>query len=204
MAKLNRMQTAIHPEPVLDRREAVPELIGKAEDFLVVAGLAGTAQEISAITEDSPRVFALGGAMGAACSMALGLALAQPRRRVLCMAGDAEILMNLGALATIGLMNPPNLSMICVDNGRFGETGNQHSHTGLGVALDRIAQGAGFPVTHVINTQADIAEGKRILREGGSLSFILLRVKEGPALRMKRNLVPHVARDRFRAANLVG
>ena len=203
MAKLNRMQTAIHPDPVLDRREAVPALIGKAEGYLCVAGLAGTAQELSTITDDSPSVFALGGAMGAAASMALGLALAQPKRRILCMMGDAELLMNLGALATIGLMNPPNLSMVCVDNGRFGETGNQHSHTGLGVALDRIAQGAGFPVTHVINSADDIPEGRRILKESNGLCFILLRVKEGPALRSKRNLVPHIARDRFRAS-LVG
>ena len=131
MARLNRMQTAVHPEPVLDRRQAVPALIEWPDDFLVVAGLAGTAQEITTITKDSPSVFALGGAMGAAAAMALGLALAQPKRRVLCISGDAELLMNLGALATIGLKNPPNLSMVCVDNGRFGETGNQHSHTGL-------------------------------------------------------------------------
>lgn len=202
MAKLNRMQTAIHPEPVLDRRQAVPALIERPADFLVVAGLAGTAQELTAITNDSPSVFGLGGAMGAALMMALGLALAQPKRRVLCVTGDAELLMNLGALATVALMNPPNLNVVCVDNGRFGETGNQHSHTGLGVALDRIAAGAGFPVTHAINTEADMAEGRRILNDGTGLCFILLRVKEGPALRTKRNLVPHITRDRFRAALL--
>jgi thiamine pyrophosphate-dependent acetolactate synthase large subunit-like protein len=202
MAKLNRLQTAVHPEPVLDRRQAVPALIERPQDFLVVAGLAGTAQELTAMTGDSAGVFGLGGAMGAATMMALGLALAQPKRRVLCVTGDAELLMNLGALATIALKNPPNLAIICVDNGRYGETGNQHSHTGLGVALDRIAIGAGFPVVHAINTEAEIAEGRRILREANGLSFILLRVKEGPALRVKRNLVPHVARDRFRAALL--
>ena len=57
-------------------------------------------------------------------------------------------------------------------------------------------------MTHVINTEADIPEGRRILKEAGGLCFILLRVKEGPALRSKRNLVPHIARDRFRAALL--
>ncbi len=200
MARPNRVSN--QPAAVLDRRTAVPALIERPQDFLIVAGLAGTAQEMSAITKDAPYLYALGGAMGAAPSMALGLALAQPKRRVLCITGDAELLMNLGALATTALMNPPNLSVVCVDNGRYGETGNQHSHTGLGVALDRIAAGAGFPVTHAINTEADMAEGTRILREGNGLSFILLRVKEGPALRKKRNLVPHVSRDRFRAALL--
>jgi hypothetical protein len=74
-----------------------------------------------------------------------------------------------------------------VDNGHYGETGNQDSHTGLGVRLDRIAQGAGFPVVHTINSEDDLAEGKRLLREGGKLAFLLLRVKEGPPLSIKRN-----------------
>ena len=116
--------------------------------------------------------------------------------------GDGELLLNVGALATIALQNPPNLTIICVDNGHYGETGNQESHTGLGVRLDRIAAGAGFPVIHVINTEADLSEGRRLLREGGSLAFILLRVKEGPTNQFKKNLIPHLERDRFRAALL--
>jgi phosphonopyruvate decarboxylase len=121
---------------------------------------------------------------------------------VLTVTGDGELLMSVGALATIALQNPPNLSIICVDNGHYGETGNQDSHTGLGVQLDKIAAGAGIPVVHTINTEADLAEGRRLLREGGGLSFILLRVKEGPPNRIPRNLVPHVERDRFRTALL--
>ena len=154
------------------------------------------------MTDCSPGVFALGGAMGAALAMGLGLALAQPNRRVLTVTGDGELLMNIGTLATIALQNPRNLSIICVDNGHYGETGNQESHTGLGVRLDTIAAGSGIPVVHVINTEADLAEGRRLLREGDGPNFILLRVKEGPAQRVKRNLVPHLERDKFRAALL--
>ena len=202
MARLNKLQMSAHPPAVLDRRTAVPALIERPQDFLVVAGLAGTAQELTAMTDDAPFVFGLGGAMGAAPMMGLGLALAQPGRRVLAITGDGELLMNVGALATIAVLNPPNLTVVCVDNGHYGETGNQDSHTGLGVQLDKIAVGAGFPVVWTINTEADLAEGRRLLREGGSLSFLLLRVKEGPALRIKRNLQPTVARDRFRMALL--
>jgi thiamine pyrophosphate-dependent acetolactate synthase large subunit-like protein len=204
MAKLNKLQMAAFPDAVLDRREAVPALIERPQDFLVVAGLAGTAQELTALTNGSPSVFGLGGAMGAAPMMGLGLALAQPKRRVLVVTGDGELLMNVGALATIALQNPPNLTLICVDNGHYGETGNQDSHTGLGVQLDKIAIGAGIPVVHTINTEADMAEGRRLVRESAGLSFILLRVKDGPANRIKRNLVPHIERDRFRAALLAG
>jgi phosphonopyruvate decarboxylase len=202
MAQLTRIKTQNIPAAVLDRRQAVPGLIARPHDWLVVGGLAGAAQELAAMTEDGPNVFGLGGAMGAAPMMALGLALAQPGRQVLCITGDGELLMNVGALATIALLNPPNLSIVCVDNGKYGETGNQDSHTGLGVRLDLIAAGAGIPVVFTINTQAEIAEGRKLLEAGVGLCFILLRVKEGPALRGKRSLQPHVVRDRFRAALL--
>ena len=202
MARLNKLQMSSFPDPVLDRRHAIPALIENPADYLIVAGLAGTAQELTALTGDSPSVFGLGGAMGAAPMMGLGLALTQKNRRVLVVTGDGEMLMNLGALATIALQNPPNLTVICVDNGHYGETGNQESHTGLGVQLDKIAAGAGFPVVTTINTETDLKEGRRLLKEGGSLAFILLRVKEGSPNRIPRNLVPHIARDRFRAALL--
>jgi phosphonopyruvate decarboxylase len=200
MAKLNRIQMSTLPEPVLDRQKVVPALIDRPDDFLIVAGLAGAAQELSYVTQNKPNLFPLGGAMGAAPSMGLGLALAQPKRRVLVVTGDGELLMNLGALATIALLNPPNLQIVCVDNGHYGETGNQDSHTGLGVRLDVVATGAGFPVVHTINTEAEMEEGRRLLREGGGLAFILLRVKDGPPLKQLRNLFPHKARDQFRAA----
>lgn len=202
MAKLSKMQTAVLPDAVLDRRQAVPALIERPRDFLIVAGLAGAAQELIAITQEAPYVFGLGGAMGAAPMMGLGLALAQPNRCVLVVTGDGELLMNLGALATIALLNPPNLRIVCVDNGHYGETGNQDSHTGFGVQLDKIAAGAGFPVVHTINTEAEIAEGRRLLNAPDGLAFILLRVKEGPPLKSPRTWFPHVTRDRFRAALL--
>ena len=93
--------------------------------------------------------------------------------------------------------------IICVDNGRNGETGNQDSHTGPGVRLDIIAAGCGFPAVHVINSEAAMAEGRRLVRQGGGRTFPLPRVKEGPATHDgKKNLVPHAERDRFREALL--
>ena len=201
MAQLKRIAGVNQPAATLDRRVAVPALIERPQDWLVVAGLAGTAQELCAMTDDGPNVFGLGGAMGAGPSMALGLALAQPNRRILGITGDGELLMNIGALGTIALAAPANLKLVCVDNGHYGETGNQDSHTGLGVQLDRIAAGFGIPVVHTINTLADIAEGRRILGAPG-LAFILLRVKDGPAMKKPRSLRPHVVRDRFRASLL--
>src|SRR5258707_4463243 len=110
----------------------------------MIAGLAGTARDLAALTDDAAHVFGLGGAMGAACAMGLGLALARPDRRVLVLTGDGELLMNIGTLATIAVLNPPNLSIVCVDNGHYGETGYQKSHTSLGVDLEKMAIGAGL------------------------------------------------------------
>src|ERR1700730_11870503 len=112
---------------VLERSEAVPALIGRHEDFLIITGLGGTASDVGAVTGDSAHVYSLSGAMGAACMIGLGLALARPDKRVLVVTGDGELLMNIGALATIAVMNPPNLSIVCVDNGHYGETGYQQS-----------------------------------------------------------------------------
>jgi phosphonopyruvate decarboxylase len=198
MARPSKLQINALPDPVLDRRDVIPLLIETPHDFLCVCGLAGSAQEITAITNDGPNVYAMAGAMGAAVTMALGLALAQPKRRVLCVTGDGELLMNLGGLATAALMNPPNLTIICVDNGHYGETGNQDSHTGLGVNLAKIAEGSGIPAVIVINTLDDLPEGRRLVREGNGLAFILLRVKEGKPLNTGRLMQPAVGRTRFR------
>jgi phosphonopyruvate decarboxylase len=117
---------------VLDRREAVPALIGRHEDFRFVAGLAGTSRDIAALTNDAAHVCSMAGAMGGAAMMGLGLALARRDRQVMVLTGDGELLMNLGALATIAVLNPANPSILVVDNGHYGERGYQKSHTSLG------------------------------------------------------------------------
>ena len=192
------------PQFLLDRRTAVPALIGRHQDFLIIAGLAGTARDIAHLTQDAAHSYAMAGAMGGATAMALGLALAQPHRQVLAITGDGELLMNLGTLATIGVLNPPNLAIICVDNGHYGETGNQESHTARGVALDRIAAGSGIPTVRAIEREEDLAEGSRLLREGNGTRFVLLRVNDGPPPAFRRIMQPATSRDRFRAALLGG
>src|SRR5919201_617550 len=90
--------------------------------------------------------FYLGGAMGGAAMVGLGLALAQPQRRVLVVTGDGEMLMGLGSLATIGVQQPANLSLVVIDNERYGETGMQITHTAQGVDLNAIARGCGLRI----------------------------------------------------------
>ncbi len=140
--------------------------------------------------------------MGAAVSMGLGLALAQPKRRVLVATGDGELLMNVGALATVGIMNPPNLSILCVDNGHYGETGFQKSHTSLGVDLEKMAAGAGIGATMTVEREDQFAAGARILRESNGASFVVVRVSTADPPKDKLSLDVGTNRIRFRQALL--
>ena len=198
----NNVQAAAAPVFELDRREALPALVGRHEDFLIIAGLAGTSRDVAALTKNASNGYPMGGAMGGACMMGLGLALAQRDRRVLVVTGDGELLMNVGALATIGVMNPPNLSVVCVDNGHYGETGNQQSHTSLGTDLEKMAQGAGIKLTRTVQHKSDIAAGARFLREGNGTVFLLLRVSTGDPPDYKRIWDPIANRNQFRAGLL--
>src|SRR3989454_3158169 len=107
---------AAAPGFVLERSEAVPKLIGRHEDFLLIAGLGGSARDVGAVTGDAAHVYSLGGAMGAPRMMGLGLALARPDKPVLVVTRDGDLLMNVGALAPIAGVDPPNLAIVCVDN----------------------------------------------------------------------------------------
>jgi thiamine pyrophosphate-dependent acetolactate synthase large subunit-like protein len=188
------------PAATLERSKAVPALIGRHEDFLIIAGLGGTACDVAAVTGDAANVYSLGGAMGAACTMGLGLALARRKERVLVVTGDGELLMNLGALATISVLDPPNLAILCVDNGHYGETGWQKSHTSLGTDLEKIAIGCGIKQTRTVASAADIPEAARLLRGANSTSFVNLRVRPGEPPPARRNFDASLMRDRFRAA----
>jgi thiamine pyrophosphate-dependent acetolactate synthase large subunit-like protein len=128
----------------LERRAAMATLVAdRSADLLIVPGLGSTTWDLAAAGDD-PRNFYLWGAMGGAAMIGLGLALAQPQKRVAVITGDGEMLMGLGALATIGVARPPNLAVIVFDNGVYGETGMQPSHTQAGVDLAAMAHGAGF------------------------------------------------------------
>ena len=194
--------SAVASEFVLDRCDAVPAVIGRHEDFLMVSGLAGTSRDVAALTQDGAHTYTMAGAMGGACMIGLGLALARPDKRVLVVTGDGELLMNIGALSTIAVLNPANLAIICVDNGHYGETGYQKSHTSLGVDLEKIALGSGIKATRTISADEEVADGARLLRQGNGTAFVVLRVKPTDPPAFKRNMDPSARRNRFRGALL--
>lgn len=183
----------------LHRRDVVKTLVNDRNDLLVVAGLGSTAYDLFA-AGDHPSNFYLWGAMGGAAMIGLGLALAQPQRPVLVVTGDGEQLMGMGSLATIAARRPANLSIVVIDNERFGETGMQASHTGLGVELVGVAAACGFAWARAVRSRADLADLVQQTRRRSGCSFGLVKVV---AERLPRTLPPRdgvYLKTRFRAA----
>jgi thiamine pyrophosphate-dependent acetolactate synthase large subunit-like protein len=187
------------PAAALDRRAAVAELLADRGDLLLVTGLGSPTWDCTAVA-DHPLNFYLWGAMGSAVAVALGLALAQARRRVLCVTGDGEMLMGLGSLATVAVQRPANLSIVVLDNERYGETGMQTTHTAHGVDLCSMARGAGFPAVRLVRKAEEMAALRPLVHDLPGPAFI--QIKIAPA-KLPMVLPPRdgaYLRQRFRSA----
>jgi thiamine pyrophosphate-dependent acetolactate synthase large subunit-like protein len=182
----------------LHRRNVVRELLSNRKDLLVIAGLGSTSWDITA-AGDSDLSFPTWGAMGQAAMMGLGLALAQPKRRVLVITGDGEMLMGLGALATIGVQKPKNLTIVVIDNERYGETGMQTTHTASGVNLAAVAKACGFKNSRVVTKNVPLRD---IVHRTAGPNFLQIKVS---AEKLPLVLPPQdgvLLKDRFRRALL--
>lgn len=166
------------PSSRLDRRAVVARLLADRGDLLVVVtGLGSPTYDVAA-AGDHPRNVYLWGAMGGTAAMALGLALARPETPVVVVTGDGEMLMGMGSFATIALQQPKNLSIVVLDNGLYGETGGQASHT-VRTDLAAVARACGIADTRRITDMEEI----------GRLAGRIGAIGEGP-------LVAVVAIDR--------
>jgi thiamine pyrophosphate-dependent acetolactate synthase large subunit-like protein len=138
---------------MFERRAAMAALLAdRPKNLVVVPGLGSCTWDAFAAGDDD-RNFYLWGAMGGAAMIGLGLALAKPAARVAVITGDGEMLMGMGSLATIGVQKPGNLAIVVLDNGFYGETGMQESHTSGGVDLLEVARGCG--IERVIDVEGD-------------------------------------------------
>lgn len=187
------------PAQRADRREFVAKLIAAIPDALIVTGLGSASYDVFA-SGDRERNYYLWGAMGGAASLGLGLALAQRDKSVVVITGDGEQLMGIGSLGTIGVKQPKNLSIVMLDNGHFGETGMQRSHSSLGADLVAVARGFGIAdAFSVDSTDAceDLAERINARRQT-TFAQVFIDANEPP-----RALPPRdgsYIKNRFRAA----
>jgi len=176
-------------ENILNRREAVRHILADRGDALTVSSLGGPSYDVAAINVDFEHDFPLGGAMGQATMTGLGLALSQPKRRVIVFAGDGEMLMSLGSLATIGAEKPDNLAIVVIDNEHYAETGMQRTHTGRGIDLAGVAAACQFPVVRTIRTPVELEEAAPLIRRAPGPVFALLKVSSeiGPLFPRNRD-----------------
>lgn len=183
----------------MNRREPVSKLIDNRDCSLVVAGLGSPSYDVHAAGDDD-RNYYLWGAMGSAALVGLGVAQAQPKKRVMVITGDGEQLMSLGALATIAVTKVNNLDIIVLDNEHYGETGMQRSHTGFGISIAEVAKACGFADTgelHNLEEVNTLCESLKTPANGPRL--FVLKVK---AENLPRSLPPRDAtyiKNRFRA-----
>jgi phosphonopyruvate decarboxylase len=191
-------------DSTIDRRALLPELFPESENYLLLSGLAGASKDTAAWTQEADNLLTLGGAMGGAVSMGLGMALAAPGQQVAVITGDGELLMNIGALATVASTAPDNLTIVCVDNGQHGETGGQPGHTSRRTNLAKMAEGAGFASVMTVSAPGDLVAASRFLAESVAPRFLWARVMPGPPSDYKRNWDLAECRLRFRISFLEG
>ncbi|HHQ15135.1 MAG TPA: phosphonopyruvate decarboxylase, partial [Chromatiales bacterium] len=187
--------------PALDalhRREEMLRAIQSAAgpDDLLIATTGYTGRELYAC-DDRPNQLYMVGSMGCASSLGLGLALAQPSRRVIVLDGDGAALMRLGSFATLGHERPPNLVHVLLDNGIHESTGGQAtvSHS---IDFTAIAAACGYPQVTAVNRPEDLTG---LLSEpAGQLLFVHVPIEPGIAADLPRpSISPEQVARRFRA-----
>ncbi len=184
---------------VMKRLDLTRRLSVKLTHGEIIVGGIGNANFDLAEASRRPEDFYMLGSMGLAVPIGLGLALAQPKRRVFVLEGDGSMLMSMGCLATVAMVAPVNLTVIVWDNGLYQITGNQPAATAETVDLVAVARGSGFP--HCAWARDEDAFEQLIdqaLRENGP-RFIGARVDRAPgAGRPERD--PVLVKDRLMRA----
>jgi thiamine pyrophosphate-dependent acetolactate synthase large subunit-like protein len=188
---------------MLDRRAFVKDLLVDRNGLAVVCGLGTPTYDVAACG-DHPLNFYLWGAMGGAAMIGLGLALAQPGRRVMVLTGDGEALMGLGSLATIAVKQPGNLVVVVLDNQHYGETGMQPSHTRFGVDLVAVAKACRFADALYVSEPGDAARIRDLAHNGRGPILVQARIASDDAPRVLPSRDGHAIKARFMAALAAG
>lgn len=186
---------------LLDRRAVVNELLRDRGDLMVVAGLGASAWDLTAAGDHDLSV-PLWGAMGGSVMIGLGIALAQPDKPVLVLTGDGEMLMGMGSLATAAAQAPKNLAIVVLDNERYGETGMQQTHTGLGADLTAIAAGAGIRNAGTVTEAGDVTTLRDALHRRDGLRFATVKIDPEKLPLVLPPTEGAVIKNRFRVALL--
>lgn len=163
---------------LLHRRDVVAALVQDRGNMLVVSGLGSPTYDLMAAGDHDLNYY-LWGAMGGAAMIGLGLARTNPDRSVLVVTGDGEMLMGMGSFATIAVQAPKNLTIAILDNGYYGETGMQLSHSGRGVKLETVADSVGFDWVSRITSMDAIDDLRRRIHAKDALNCVAIAIDSG-------------------------
>ena len=141
----------------IQRRAFVADLLAKRNGALVIPGLGSATWDCFAAGDSAEYLYSWGG-MGLAVPTALGLALAQPKKRILALTGDGEMMMGIGSLGVVASQAPDNLAILVLDNEHFGETGRQTGLTEGRANLCDIAKGFGIKQTMAVTEHSAVGE----------------------------------------------
>ncbi len=182
----------------MNQLEATRLLLQHAGDHPIVASLGNPKYDL-ALAGDRPQNFYLWGGMGLASSVGLGLALAQPARRVIVLEGDGSLLMNLGSLATIAWRAPKNYLLVVWDNGSYELTGQQRTATSAGADLAGLALAAGMPRAHRAKSLVEFEEtlARELAQDGPAVIVAAVEAARSPGRPPKD---PIFIKNRFMAA----
>ncbi|MFX0003735.1 MAG: sulfopyruvate decarboxylase subunit beta [Candidatus Hodarchaeota archaeon] len=177
------------------RYDAIKRIVESLTDELIVCNLGAPSRELYHILDRDENFYMLG-SMGLSSSIAFGIAISKPMRKVICIDGDGSILMNLGSLCTIANNNPQNLILIIIDNSSYGSTGDQKTYTSNKTRLEIIAEGAGFNSITIIDKEEQIIPILKNLELG--CHFVLIKTQSGNADVENVPLLPEEIKERFR------
>ncbi len=158
------------------RSEVLKTLVPIISDQLVVSNIGLPSQELH-LLDDQPTNFYMLGTMGLSSSIGLGLALAQ-KAKVIAIDGDGSVLTNFGTLPTIANNPANNFTLLIIDNGSYGSTGDQPTYAGLKTSLSKVAEACGCD--NVIECAAkDTAAAVQAALDGNKMTIIVCKCKSG-------------------------
>jgi thiamine pyrophosphate-dependent acetolactate synthase large subunit-like protein len=181
---------------VMNRFDLTKRLVARLKSGeAVIGGIGNTNFDLWAAGQ-RPENFYMLGSMGLAVPIALGVALAQPKRKVIAIEGDGSILMQLGTFGTIATLNPKNLAIVIMDNASYQITGAQKTATAFKTDIPAIARGAGIAQSFWAADEREFEElCGRALDEPGPF-LIAARIDNEPAVATTER-DPARIRDRF-------
>ena len=171
-----------HNAKVMNRFELTRRLVAQLKRDEAVIGGIGNANFDLWASGQRPQNFYMLGSMGLTIPIALGVAIAQPRRHVIALEGDGSLLMQLGCLATVAERSPKNLTIVVWDNGIYQITGSQPTASAAAADLVAIARGAGIAYSAWAADEADFDRLAASALKGEGPSLIAARIDNKPAV----------------------